>query len=292
MRKTRALALIVISSFLFALQGIFFRNLTPLGFTPMQLTAVRGTVSAVLLSLFVLLTNRKLFRVTFKELLLIIPAGVFMFLCAFTYYLALESTTIATATVLMYTSPVYVLLFSVLFLKERLTVTKAVAVAVMLVGMALVSGIAGGMEFHFLGVFFAVLAGVLYAAYNIVAKIEMRRGTDPVTAMIYCFLIMGVLASLFADVPRMVEITAEGETGRILLMLVGMGALTCAMPYLFYTVALKYVPAGTASALGLLEPMAAIIYSMIFFDEPLTVPLAVGVVLILGAVFVISRIKE
>lgn len=292
MKKSRALALIIISSFLFALQGIFFRNLTPLGFTPMQLTAVRGVVSAVLLALFVLLTNRKLFRVTVKELLLIIPAGIFMFLCAFTYYLALESTTIATATVLMYTSPVYVLLFSVLFLKEKLTVTKVVAVAVMLAGMALVSGIAGGMDFNFRGVFFAILAGVLYAAYNIVAKIEMRRGTDPVTAMIYCFLVMGVMASVFADVPQMAQIALQGETGRILLLLVGMGALTCAMPYLFYTVALKYVPAGTASALGLIEPMAAIIYSMVFFNEPLTVPLAVGVVLILGAVFVISRMKE
>lgn len=292
MKKSKALATIIFTSFLFATQGIFFRNLTPLGFTPIQLTAVRGVVSAVLLSIFVLLTRPGLFRATAKELLLFIPAGVFMFLCAFTYYLALSHTTIATATVLMYSSPIYVLIFSVLFLKERLTPLKLVAVAVMLVGMALVSGIMGGMDFNFRGVVYAILAGVLYAAYNIVAKIEMRRGSDPVTAMIYCFLVMGVLASLFADVPEMVSITMQGDTGRILLLLAGIGTVTCAVPYLLYTVALKYVPAGTASALGLIEPMAAIIYSVVFFNEPLTVPLAVGVVFILGAVLMISRIKE
>ena len=292
MKKSKALATIIFTSFLFATQGIFFRNLTPLGFTPIQLTAVRGVVSAVLLSIFVLLTRPGLFRATAKELLLFIPAGVFMFLCACTYYLALSHTTIATATVLMYSSPIYVLIFSVLFLKERLTPLKLVAVAVMLVGMALVSGIMGGMDFNFRGVVYAILAGVLYAAYNIVAKIEMRRGSDPVTAMIYCFLVMGVLASLFADVPEMVSITMQGDTGRILLLLAGIGTVTCAVPYLLYTVALKYVPAGTASALGLIEPMAAIIYSVVFFNEPLTVPLAVGVVFILGAVLMISRIKE
>ena len=292
MKKNQAFAIIVLSSFLFATQGIFFRNLTPMGFTPIQLTAVRGVVSAVGLSLFVLLTNRKLFKATLKELLLFIPAGIFMFLCAFTYYMALSYTTIATATVLMYSSPVYVLLFSVLFLKEKLTMLKIAAVAIMLVGMALVSGIAGGMDFNLMGVLYAVLAGVLYAAYNIVAKIEMRRGSDPITAMIYCFLVMGVLASIFADVPAMVDIALQGSTGKILLMLFGMGILTCGLPYLMYTISLKYIPAGTASALGLIEPMAAIIYSMVFFGEPLTLPLAIGVVLILGAVLMISRIKE
>lgn len=292
MKKQQAFAIIVLSSFLFATQGIFFRNLTPMGFTPIQLTAVRGVVSTVGLSLFVLLTNRKLFRASPKELMLFIPAGVFMFLCAFTYYMALSYTTIATATVLMYSSPIYVLLFSVLFLKEKLTVLKMVAVTVMLVGMALVSGIAGGMDFDLMGVIYAVLAGVLYAAYNIVAKIEMRRGSDPITAMIYCFLVMGVLASIFADVPGMISIAAAGPTWQILLLLLGMGLVTCGLPYLMYTMSLKDIPAGTASALGLLEPMAAIIYSMVFFGEPLTLPLAIGVVLILGAVLMISRIKE
>lgn len=291
MKKSQAYILIILSSFMFGTSGIFVRLLTPYGYSSMQMTAMRGIVSAVALSLFVLFTNKKLFKTNLKGFCLFALSGVFMFVTAFFYYTAMEHTTVATAVVLMYSAPIYVLLFSVLFLKEKLTVMKAAAVAVMLVGMALVSGIAGGMEFNFWGVFFAIAAGVTYAAYNIVAKIEMKQGNDPLTAMVYCYLIMGLLSGLCADVPDMVGLTLQDPLVLIPLIL-GIGLVTCAIPYLMYTVSLKKVPAGTASALALIEPMAAIVYSVVFFQEPLTWPLVIGIILILGAVFVISRIKE
>ena len=291
MKKSQAYALIVLSSFMFGTSGIFVRLLSPYGFTSMQMTALRGVISAIALSLYVLVTKRQLFKTNIKSLLLFALSGVFMFLAASCYYTSMGYTTIATAVVLMYSAPIYVLLFSVLFLKEKLTVTKTVAMAVMLVGMALVSGIVGGMDFNFWGVLFAIAAGVAYAAYNIVAKIEMKHDNDPLTAMIYCYITMGVLATLCADVPAMVELTVQGPPILWLLM-VGIGLCTCAIPYLIYTTTLKYVPAGTASVLSLSEPMAAILYSVVFFQEQPTLPMIVGIVLILGAVFLISRIKE
>ena len=290
MKKSTAYTFIVISCLLFGTQGIFQKWLSPFGFTAMQMTAMRGIVSAIAMSLFVLVTNKKLFRTDLKSLGIFVLAGTFMFLCAFLYYAAMEHVSNATAVVLMYTSPIYVLLFSVLFLKEKHTVLKAVAVLVMLVGAALVSGITEGMDFQFRGVLFAILAGVTYAGYNVVAKIEMRRGNDPLTAMIYCYIVMGLLAGLCADVPEMVSLTVQNP-GKILLLIFGIGMVTCAIPYLMYTISLKAVPAGTASALGLLEPMAAIVYGMMLGDQP-SLPVVIGMALILGAAFMIRRIKE
>ena len=291
MKKSKAYIFIILSSFLFGTSGIFVRLLSPYGFSSMQMTAMRGIVSAVALSLFALITNKKLFKTTLKELCLFILSGVFMFGAAFFNYTAMEHTTIATAVVLMYSAPIYVLLFSVLFLKEKLTGMKIIAVSVMLVGMALASGIVGGMEFNFWGVFFAIAAGVAYAAYSIVVKIEMKRGNDPMTAMIYCYMVMGLLSSLRANVPDMVGLTAQ-DPPLLIPLILSIGLFTCAVPYLMYTVSLKKIPAGTASALSLIEPMAAILYSVVFFNEPLTWTLVIGVVLILGAVFLLSRIKE
>ena len=291
MKKSSAYLLIIISSFMFGTSGIFVRVLKPYGFSSMQMTAMRGVISALALCLFELFTNKKLFKTDFKHLCLFILSGVFMFLAAFFYYTAMGYTTIATAVVLMYSAPIYVLLFSVLFFKEKLTALKAVAVVLMLVGMALVSGIVGGLDFAFLGVIFALAAGVAYAAYNIVAKLEMRQGNDPLTAMVYCYITMGVLAASCANVPEMVKLTVQAPP-HVWLLIPGIGLCTCAVPYLMYTVSLKAVPAGTASALSLLEPMAAIVYSIVFFGETPTIPAIIGIVLIFGAVFLISRIKE
>ena len=69
-----------------------------------------------------------------------------------------------------------------------------------------------------------------------------------------------------------------------LLLLVGLGAVTCAIPYLLYTVGMKGISAATASALSITEPMATTVYSMLIFHTMPDLYSAIGVVLILAAV--------
>ena len=54
---------------------------------------------------------------------------------------------------------------------------------------------------------------------------------------------------------------------------------------------LKDVPAGTATALGIIEPLSATVFSVVFLGENLTAPLVIGMVLILGAVFALAKQK-
>ncbi|MBR5507290.1 MAG: EamA family transporter, partial [Clostridia bacterium] len=70
---------------------------------------------------------------------------------------------------------------------------------------------------------------------------------------------------------------------------VGMGIFACILPYFLYTMALQRVPAGTASSLGILEPMAASLFSVLILGEKLSLYSIVGIVLILGSVFILGR---
>lgn len=291
MKKSQAYGLIVLSSFLFGTSGIFVRLLSPYGFSSMQMTAIRGSVSAIALAIYILINRKKKPDFRLKHLGLYLFSGFCMFITAFLYYTAMEHTTIATAVVLMYASPLYIMVFSVLFLKEKMSFTKLSALILMLVGMALVSGIVGGMDFNFWGLFFAISSGVTYAAYNIAVKINMKKGADPMSSVLVCYIVTGLCAGICGDMPGLVHLTGQNPL-LLWLLIILLGLCTSAVPHLLYTAALKAIPAGTASTLSLLEPMTAIIYAMIFFNEPLTVPLMIGGVLILGAVFLISRIKE
>ena len=78
----------------------------------------------------------------------------------------------------------------------------------------------------------------------------------------------------------------------VIPLLIGIGLVTCVVPYFMFSLSLKYVPVGTAAALGVIEPMSATLYSVIFFREALSVPSVIGIVLILGACLVFSTIKE
>ncbi len=286
--KTRAFIFIVLAGIFWGTSGIFVHYLAPYGFTSIQMTAMRATVSFVVMGVYVLIKNRGLFKVNLKEILLFFGSGLSFLLTATFYYTSMQLSSVATAVVLMYTAPAIVMVYSVLFLGEKLTKLKTVAVAVMLIGCCLVSGIVGGMKFNALGILFGVLSGISYSAYNIFTKIEMKKGSSAVSATLYNFLFASVGAVIICD-PINMSANFLSKPEFTIPMAVACGIVTCIAPYFLYTVAMKTLPAGTASALGIVEPMAATVFSVIVLHESLNLFSAIGVVMILGAVFLLGR---
>jgi drug/metabolite transporter (DMT)-like permease len=240
------------------------------------------------MSVYVLIKNRAFFKAKPKEILLFFGSGLSFLLTATFYYTSMQLSSVATAVVLMYTAPAIVMVYSVLFLGEKLTKLKGVAVAVMLLGCCLVSGVVGGMKFNALGILFGVLSGISYSAYNILTKIEMKKGSSAISATLYNFLFASVGAIAICNPINLFENFSNKPVFTIPVM-IACGIVTCIAPYFLYTVAMKTLPAGTASALGIVEPMAATVFSVVVLHESLNVFSSIGIVLILGAVFLLGR---
>ena len=68
--KTRAFIFIIISGLLWGTSGLFAAKMYPYGFTPLHLTALRGSVAFIAMLCFVLVRNRKALRVSSRDLLL------------------------------------------------------------------------------------------------------------------------------------------------------------------------------------------------------------------------------
>ena len=289
--KKQAFLYIILSGVLWGTSGIFVKLLAPFGFSSVQMTFMRGAVSLICMTVYSLLRNPALFRVTRKEFLLFGVSGLGLFGTATCYYASMQMTSVSTAVVLMYTAPVMVMLFSVLFLGEKLTKLKMVSVVCMLVGCGLVSGIIGGLKFHAFGIALGFLSGISYGVYNIFTKIQMRKHLSPVSATLYNFLFITALSLFVSNPAQMLHSTLQNPAATVPLM-VGIGLFTCVLPYVFYTLALKELPVGTASALGIVEPMAATVFSVMLFREPLEISSLFGIILILGAVFLLSRSDE
>ena len=200
----------------------------------------------------------------------------------------MQATSISTAVILMYTAPIYVMIFSVLFLGEKLSRLKLVSVALMLVGCCLVSGVIGGLKFDAFGILIGAFSGIAYGAYNILTKISMKCGCAPESTTLYSFLFMTLFASIICEPVEIVDLIAQ-KNDLLIPMTIGLGIVTCILPYFLYTYAMKYLPAGTASALGIVEPMAATFFSIIIFREALDVFSFLGIILILVSVFMLSK---
>lgn len=286
-----SLLYIVLAGVLWGSAVIFSKVLGGFGFTPLQMTAMRNTVAALALFLYILIKNPKQFKAPLKEIVLFVISGACILFTGTFYYTAMEMTTPATAVVLMYIAPILVMAVSVLFMGERFNLLKGIAVVFAFVGCGLVTGIIGGIKFDLLGIGMGILSGISYAAYNICAKIEMKRGNDAVTASFYCFLGAAIIGILMCN-PFSLGSALTQATAKALPYIFAQGLFTGAIPYFLYTLASKRLPAGIASATGSIEPMSATIISVVFFNEVLGIQGIAGILMILTSVILLSKSED
>ena len=117
--KKKAFILIIIAGIIWGTTGIFVKFLSRYGFSSLQMTAVRGLISFLAMTVYVLCTARKLFKIRLSDSFFFIPIGTLLFSTAFLYYTAMTMSSVSTAVVLMYMAPVYVMAFSIFFLSEK-----------------------------------------------------------------------------------------------------------------------------------------------------------------------------
>ena len=289
--KNRAFLFVVIASVCWGTSGVFSTYLGRLGLSGMETSLVRGGVSLLFVLAYALIFERSAFRISLSELALFAGIGLALFGSGTAYFYAIPLTSNATAVVLMYTAPVMVAVVSALFFGETFSRLKLVSVGLMLLGCLFVSGVIGNLKGSVGGILLGLLSGVSYAAYNILTKIAMRRGSSAMSATLYGFAFMTLLALIFSR-PATVLAVAKASPMPAIPLMIGIGLVTFVAPYMLYTNAMKTLPAGTACALSIIEPMAATVFSLILFDEIPTVLSTVGIVLILLAVLLLGRAQN
>lgn len=289
--KIKAFLYIAAACVLWGTSGIFVHYLAPLGYTSLNMTGIRASVAFICMLGYNIIFNRKALRIDRNGFAFAAAMGISFFGTAAFYFTSMQMTSVSTAVVLMYTAPIYVTVCSVMFLDEKMTKTKLLAVILVITGCVMVSGAVGGMAFEPWGVLIGILSGICYAAYNLFAKISMRAGVLPESATLYCFLCASAVAMIVSDPIGVIDITCENP-GVYITGLFALGIVTCVLPYFVYNLGLKSLPAGVASSLGILEPMAATFFSVILFGEELGIVKTLGIVTILLAVVLLGKEKE
>ena len=102
---------------------------------------------------------------------------------------------------------------------------------------------------------------------------------------------MSVIA-LAVSRPHETAMLIGAEPLTLIPWVLALGVVTYVLPYSLYTVAMRDLPAGTASTLGIVEPMAATVFSVVIFHESLSEYSVVGIILILSAVFLLGKAED
>ena len=184
--------------------------------------------------------------------------GVSLFFSA--YNLAIDAGGISLAVVLLYTAPAFVVILARIFLKEKLTAPKLVAVLLVIAGVSLVTfaGDSAGVTISIASVGWGLAAGVGYASFYVVGK-RLLKHYHPVAVYAYVLPIGAV------GILPFVEFAPKTTTAWLLLGL--LIVLSTYLAYLVYYLGLRRAEASRAVLVASTEPVIAASLAAIFFGE-------------------------
>lgn len=230
---------------------------------------------AVVVSVFVqgILLSRRKYRgdlPDIKKLRYPVIIGIVSFINTFTFFYAFQNTTIANAVLTHYTAPVIVALLAPLILKEKISRNVIAAIILASAGLWIMLDGFSLEESNMKGITAGLLSGVAYALIVILVRMHSQKFHPLLLAFFVNITIVILLMPFIREFPVHAIWT---------YLFIGIVHSTIA-PILYYK-GLQYVTANRAAVLGYLEPVCAIILSILFLKE---VP---GTNSVLGGVFII-----
>ena len=301
--------MIILAGVLWGSMGLFVRGLASYELTSTEIVTIRSFGSLLFLFLILLIKDRRLFRIKLKDIWCFIGTGIIsLTFFNFCYFTTIQATSMAVAAILLYTSPVFVVLLSALLFGEKITPIKIIAMALAVAGCALVTLKGGAGEltgsnssFGITGILIGIGAGVGYALYSIFGRYAINKGYPSLTITFYTMLMGTIGASFMAPIHRIIpklsvtikemDRLSAGSMPNLPILLTfvfGIVIIATILPYLLYTKGLMKVENGKAGIMAAVEPVVAAVLGIVIFAERLGKTTIIGIVMVIGAIVLLN----
>ena len=278
---------LVLSMLIFGSIGIFRRFIPfPSAFVAMA----RGFIGVAFIMAILLFSRKRIsFSAIKNNLLLLLLSGAFIGINWLLLFESYNNTTVATATLCYYMAPVFVMIASAIFFKEKITLKKALCIIGAIVGMIFVSGIIeSGMPSvsEFTGILLGLGAAIFYATVILLNK-KMKDISS------YDMTVVQLLIAALVVMPYSFlceDVVFSGVPYYSFLLLILVGVLHTGLAYFLYFGSVKELPSDKVAIFAYIDPIVAILLSFVILHEEMTLLSAIGAVLIL-ALTLISEVN-
>lgn len=290
--KNIGLFLIILAGIFWGSMGIFVRHLATYGFTSVQIASMRLITAAIFFTIILFIKEPSGFKIKLKDIILFLGLGLcsilFFTIC---YFTAIKIMTISMAAILLYTSPIWVMLMAIIFFHEKITKYKIIALILSFIGCVLVSGMGNG-DVKLIGILIGLGSGIGYGLYSILGTVALKK-YSPYTVTTYTFIIAG-LGSIFVSSPTdmLHKINQAESISGLLFFVILTSLITAVIPFMCYTLGLGSVEASKAAIAATVEPMVATLIGAIVFKEKITYISAAGILCILIAIIILNKKKS
>ena len=252
------------------------------GITAFELVQMRTTLASGIVFFWLLLRNRSLLVIERRDLPYFIVLGVGLAAVQFTYLFAISKIQVAAAILIQYQAPIFVALYTLVFLGMRLPPVVFAAMAGSLVGCYLV---VGGYSLDLLdmnraGVLSALASAVTFAWYTVRCEYGMRR-YPPWTVVFYGLLFAALTWNiLHAPLSAFLRPSSLAQWWWVVFI----AFFGTVLAFICYNEGISRIGAARASITATLEPITAGFVAWLLLGETMEVWQILGAVLVIASV--------
>jgi drug/metabolite transporter (DMT)-like permease len=268
-RKQQRIAILQMTACaaLWSVAGIFIKLVD---LNPMAIAGFRGLFAGVTVGIYMLVTKQKL--IVSRNVCL---CAFFLAATFFCFVGANKLTTAANAIVLQFTSPIFIMLFSVVLFRQKFLASDYATALLTFAGVG-VFFVGGLNQGHLAGDLIAVLAGVFMAGmYLSVSRTDAREKMSGI--------FFGQVLTALVGIPFLF-FTKGTVTVSSAVYIVILGVVQIGIPYILLALALRNCPPLACSLIGALEPLLNPVWVLLFTGETPGWYALVGGVIVIGAV--------
>ncbi|HBE9552677.1 DMT family transporter [Clostridioides difficile] len=279
--KSKGYVFIAIAGLLWATLGLFGKFLMGNGLTSEQVAFTRLFFGFIVLGVYSSIRTPQILKISKKGIIYSVIIGIIcqaMFnLC---YFKAIDIAGISIAAVLLYTSPLFLAIFSKICYKENITRSKLFSLILCFIG-AIMAVTGGRLDFQGLnafGLLLGVLSAIAYALMPTISKNALKEFSSS-TILVYSFL-FGAIFMIPSSRPW--EILNYAKDLDVLSCMLMLGIVPAALAYIFYAAGIsKGVELSVAGVVASVELVGSVIIGCTILGESFSLGKLFGVMLML-----------
>ncbi|HCM88801.1 MULTISPECIES: DMT family transporter [Vagococcus] len=257
------------------------------------LVSVRILFAGILILCYLYTTEKKQVFAILKNKKDLFGAFIFSFfgviLLQFSFFKAIEVSNAATATILQYLSPIFIVIYLMFESKKIPSKMSVISILLSLFGTALLvtKGDFTTLSMSPMGLFWGLCAG-LFGAFYIIQPRNLMAKYGTTTIIGWGMLMGGLLYQFYhpvwKDVPKL-----DVTTISLISFIVVFGTI---FSYICLLKSTRYIPAQFSSLLTSFEPLSSALFSSLFLNVIILPIEILSMGIIIFSVFLLSRNQE
>ncbi|MBK6303980.1 MAG: DMT family transporter [Arcobacter sp.] len=280
--QTKGVILAIISAICYGMNPLGALFLYEEGLNVNSVIFYRFIFASILLAIFMLI-KKDSFYLKFKEIILLALLGLLFGISAISLFNSFLYMDAGLASTVLFIYPIFVAIIMALFFKEKNSIITILSIIFAFLGVVLLYESDGANVSNF-GIFLVIVSSLCYAIYIVIINQYLKISALKVTfySMLFCTITILIHSFFDSSLNIMPLINFNMWFYTLFLALV-----PTIISLLFLIKAIQLIGSTSASILGALEPLTAVLIGVYVFNEKITFWLVIGIVFILFGVLLI-----